>query len=205
MKKLPFLLSTISASMVLLTACNSGTTNNYYTSGCSLPTFTPEVGIALIESWGQSLQTYSASNYPGGDTYVSAGYFTMSNYLPGATLLPTFSSEYKSGTQEIYGYFTHFLQLNPIMTIPESSEASYASIGCGMGGANGYYDFLTTDPTTQQESIIHARFSFLFEYIATSTSEEVIVESGPETGTELMQINPPGWYVLSQHSSAVPQ
>ncbi len=199
------LLLTASA-LFILTACNGGTTNNYTNNtivDCQLPTFTPEIGSYLLTQWGNSVQAYSPANYSGGDVYVSAGYFAMTNYIPDAVLLPTVSSIQREGTQELYEYFTHFLALNPVMSIPNAESNVFEQLGCGYGGGNGYYDFVT-NPGTLSESTVHARFTFVYKYESQPFTESFTVESGASVGQIKAQTNAPGWYILGQHSSILP-
>lgn len=195
------------SGLVILAGCNGGTTNNYTNNtivDCYLPTFTPAIGSYLLTQWGKSVQNYSPNNFSGGDVYVGAGYFTMSNYTSDATLLPTVSSVQREGTQELYNYFTHFLALNPVMSIPNAESNVFVQLGCGYGGGNGYYDFVVTNPDTQVESTVHARFTFLYKYESQPFTESFTVESGASIGQVKTQTNAPGWYVWAQHSSALP-
>ena len=195
------LLVLLSASLIV--GCNSGTTNNYNTTivDCQLPTFNESIGNYMLQKWGASAEQYGTNNFA--DEYVGAGYFTMSNYTPDAVLLPTVSATQREGTQEIYSYFTHFLILNPIMSLPNPESNVFAALGCGYGGANGYYDFVT-NPNTAQESIVHARFTFIYKYESQPFSETVIIESGNNIGNVMTQTNSPGWYIWAQHSSTLP-
>ena len=191
------------SGLVILVGCNSGTTNNNTIVDCQLPTFTPEIGSSLLTQWGKNVQAYSPANYSGGDVYVSAGYFTMTNYTPDAILLPTVSSTQREGTQELYNYFTHFLALNPVMSIPNAESNIFEELGCGYGGGSGYYDFVT-NPGTQSESTVHARFTFIYKYESQPFTESFLVESGANVGQVKSQTNAPGWYVDTQHSSILP-
>jgi hypothetical protein len=200
-----FLLALIIASTLALSACNGSTTNNYNTTiiECQLPTFTESIGNYMLSKWENSVQYFSPStnNYP--DVYIGSGYFTMSNYTPDAILLPTVSAEQRDGTQAIYNYFTHFLELNPIMSLPNPESNVFAALGCGYGGANGYYDFVTSQGTPQ-ESTVHARFTFIYQYESQPFTETFIVGSGSSIGQIKTQTNSPGWYIWAQHSSTLP-
>lgn len=188
---------------LILTACNGGsTTNNYNTiADCQLPAFNSHVGADLLNAWGVGLQTYNAAN--NADVEVSAGYFTMSFYTPDAILLPTVSYIQRYGTQEVYDYFTHFLANNPVMTLPNTESNIFVPLGCGYGGADGYYNF-TLNPDTPQESAVSARFTFIYKFESQSFTEQFTVADGPDAGRVITQTNLPGWYVLSQQSSALP-
>lgn len=197
-------ITTTIGTALLLTACGAGTTttvNNNATPTCYAPTFTNSDAIALLSNWGQGLQTYSAANNP--SVFVSAGFFTMKYYTPDAVLVPTVSAINREGTQEIYDYFTGFLAINPIMSIPNPESNIAMPFDCGVGVYSGYYDF-RTNPNTPQESTVHARFTFVYEYVPASFFESFVVESGPESGTSYTQQNAPGWYIYTQHSSALP-
>ena len=190
------------SSASLLVGCNGGTTNNYNTIvGCQLPIFNKGIGNSMLQKWGASVKQYGSNNYS--DIYIGAGYFTMDNYTSDAILLPTVSAIQREGTQEIYDYFTNFLVLNPIMSLPAPESNVFASLGCGYGGASGYYDFIT-NPGTAQESIVHARFTFIYKYESQPFNEAFIVEFGSQMGQTISQTNAPGWYVWAQHSSALP-
>ncbi len=200
-----FLLLLISTALV---ACNGGsTTNNSYYSNdsCSLPTFNEATGQKLLSSWNDGLQMYNANTYGYSGVESSAAYFTMSYYAPDAVLLPTVSYVQRSGTQEIYNYFTHFLLKNPQMSLPQPDSIVFAPLGCGYGGADGYYDFRITDPDTLVESTVHARFTFIYKYESQSFAESVNIEAGSMAGQTVTQTNLPGWYVYVQQSSMLPE
>lgn len=188
---------------MLLVNCGSGSTTVVNTTvvQCDLPTFTPQIGQSLLNSWGAGLQTYNAANNP--DINVSAGYFTMSFYMPNATLLPTVSQVQRDDTQAIYNYFVEFLAKNPVMSLPKPESTVFSPLGCGAGAADGYYNFVV-NPGTSQESTVNARFTFVYTYESQPFSEQVVVESGASVGQTLTQTNAPGWYIMIQQSSVLP-
>lgn len=205
LKKRNLSLLLLLAAPLLTIGCNGGTTNNYYNNtvvDCQLPTFNESIGNYMLQKWGSSAIEYGTNNYP--DQYTGAAYFTMNNYTPDAVLLPTVSDIQKVGTQRIYNYFTKFLQLNPVMSLPNPESNVFSAFGCGYGGANGYYNFII-NPNTPQESSVQARFTFIYKYESQPFSESVVVSGGPQVGTIITQINPPGWYIWTQNSSALPQ
>lgn len=79
-------------------------------------------------------------------------------------------------------YFEHFLLKSPhLATGSPYNTAIYSS--CGIGVANGDYDFNFTGQKTA-----HARYTFVYEYI-----------KKPEGNQK------PGWYIISHHSSVQPE
>ena len=171
---------------------------------CDLPTFTPQVGQQLLNTWGDNLVKYVTDPSFGG-LYIAAGYFTMSNYTEDAVLLPTVSYVQRQGTQELYDYFVHFLANRPVMSLPNNGESTvFAQLGCGYGSADGYYDFQITNPETESVSIVNARFSFVYKYESQQIFESFMVESGPAVGQIFRQLNKPAWYIWSQQSSVLP-
>lgn len=204
MKKL--ILAIIPLVGVGLTACGSGggtTTNNYYPDDCNAPTFNSTTGQQLLDSWGEGLQTYNANTYGDIGVESSAAFFTMSYYAPEAVLLPTVSFIQREGTQEIYDYFTHFLAKNPVMSLPNLESNVFMQLGCGYGGASGYYNFVV-NPGTVNESTVNARFTFVYKYESQTFNESAVIESGPMTGQTVSQTNLPGWYIDTQQSSILP-
>ena len=203
MKKL--ILAIIPLVGVGLTACGSGgtTTNNYYPDDCNAPTFNSTTGQQLLNSWGEGLQTYNAEVYGDIGVESSAAFFTMSFYVPEAVLLPTVSFVQREGTQEIYNYFTHFLAKNPVMSLPNLESNVFMQLGCGYGGASGYYNFVVY-PGTINESTVNARFTFIYKYESQTFNESVVIESGPMAGQTVSQTNLPGWYIDTQQSSILP-
>lgn len=89
------------------------------------------------------------------------------------------------------------------MSLPNVESNVFASLGCGYGGASGYYDFVVY-PVTVNESTVHARFTFIYKYESQTFDESVLIESGPMTGQTVTQTNLPGWYIYTQQSSILP-
>ena len=89
------------------------------------------------------------------------------------------------------------------MSIPNTESNIFEELGCGYGGGSGYYDFVT-NPGTQSESTVHARFTFVYKYESQPFTESFLVESGANVGQVKSQTNAPGWYVDTQHSSILP-
>lgn len=89
------------------------------------------------------------------------------------------------------------------MSLPNIESNIATQFACGFGGYNGYYDFMT-NPGTVQQATVHARFSFVYEYISSDFVESFTVESGTESGVINLQNNQPGWYIYSQQSSILP-
>lgn len=203
MKNLNFKSLTLCLTMIAgLSACNSGTTT--VISGCNAPKFTPQLGATLLNNWGNQVQKWSTTSENNSDIYINAGYFTMSNYVSDAILVPTVSNVQRDGTNEIYDYFTHFLAKKPIITLPNTESNVFQELDCGYGTGSGYYDFDLTDPDTGLHSKVAARFTFIYKYEPATFAESFVVESGMSTGTQFGQSNTRGWYISTQNSAVLP-
>lgn len=116
-----------------------------------------------FEKWNNALLTREAKN-------------VALLYTEEASFLPTVSPEFKTGSVEAEGYFTHFLEKNPKGEIVKDrvqqiSEKSYLH--------SGLYNFELGPDENRQ--IVEARFTFLWE----------ISESGD-------------WMIAHHHSSVKP-
>lgn len=180
------------------TIVNKSTTE---TNSCNIPSFNQQTAEKQLVKWGNGLKLYSVSSNP--DKYLGAGYFAMTYYAPDAILQPTVSQTQRSGTQELYDYFTHFVTTNPIMSIPSVESNAATTLGCGYGSYAGNYDFTKYSGTAKEQSV-SARFTFIYKYMETSFTTSFTVESGPQKGKVITQTNQPGWYVYKQQSSILP-
>lgn len=187
----------------VLSSCSSTRINSRQKCECDAPVFDKETAINLLDAWGHGAVKYRAfaTNV---DPYKVAGQFTMTYYTPEATLLPTVSPVQREGTQEIYDYFVGFLSNNPEMNIAYPEHMMAYQLGCGFGSAAGYYDFKLTNHATNQTSIAHARFTFVYEYKSEPFETFFEVESGIDKGKIIKQTNPAGWYIDQQQSSLLP-
>jgi hypothetical protein len=189
-----------------LSGCNTGSTAaNSGTCPVNAPLFSAEVGTQLINAWGDSVlyfSPYGAGGYT--DSYVGAAYFTGAAYFPNAVLLPTVSSVTRSGSQEIYNYFTKFLAHGPQMinnpAAPKSGGPFVTAAGCGYGVISGYYNFTYLDGSPETT----ARYTFQFQYATTANNVLIQVESGIKAGTIININQPSGWYVMLQNSGKLP-
>lgn len=100
-------------------------------------------------------------------------------YAPDAVLLSTLSGDVKDTPEEIRGYFADtFLPNRPQGEITESYIAVERP---GLATHTGLYDFTVTDPATGQQSVVPARFTYVYSQ------------------------QPDGrWLISSHHSSKVP-
>ncbi|MBP9741823.1 MAG: hypothetical protein KBD37_00525 [Burkholderiales bacterium] len=200
-------------SGALLTGCNSGGTSaSENTSLCPVtaPMFTTAVGEQILSTWATNAYAYSpygnatcVSNgvtYNCTDPYIGAAFFTGVGYTADAVLLPTLSANILIGSQQLYGYFTGFLAHGPIATLIESSGPYETLAGCGYGVMSGYYDFAFSDGTPSA----NARYSFQFNYVSTTQYVPITVESGSESGLQLIITQSPGWYIELQNSAQLP-
>ncbi len=214
MRKLSTLNLVSIASVVLVSGCNSGgTSNSDNTSLCPVtaPMFTTSIGNQILTQWASNAYAYSpygsgscVSNgvtYDCTDPYIGAAFFTGIEYTPDAVLMPTLSSTTRIGLQEIYDYFTGFLAHGPMATPVEESGPYETLAGCGYGVMSGYYDFTFSDGTAPA----HARYTFQFQYLADTNLVPIIVESGSESGTQLLITQSPGWYIELQNSAQMPE
>lgn len=187
-----------------LYACNNVGSNTNLNNSCpvSAPMFTKELGIQLINNWGDKLYYYSPygdSDYT--DVYVGAAYFTAVSYTVDAVLLPTVNSIIRDTPQSIYNYFTSFLAKGPMMTsVFESGLPFITYANCGIGVISGYYNFTYANGYAET----NARYTFQFVYEPIPHNITITVESGSQAGQSLEIYQPEGWYIMSQHSSVLP-
>lgn len=190
-----------------LYSCNSGVGygQDQYVCPINAPLFSTAIGTTLINQWGVNALFYSPYGGAGyTDSYVGAAYFTGTEYVSNAVLLPTVSPITRSGSQEIYDYFTKFLAHGPQMTnnpgTPESGGPFISLAGCGYGVISGYYNFTYQDgtPTTT------ARYTFQFQYQSIESNISIVVESGSKYGDIITVKQPIGWYIKLQNSGKLP-
>ena len=188
-------------------ACNSGGNSNQVQPTCPInaPLFSTEVGTMLINQWGTNAFFYSPYGSAGyTDPYLGAAYFTGTEYTSSAILLPTVSPITRSGSQEIYDYFTKFLAHGPQMInnpITRESGGPFISLaGCGYGVISGYYNFTYQDGTPETM----ARYTFQFQYQSIESNVSIIIKSGTESGSIITVKQPIGWYVKLQNSAKLP-
>lgn len=194
-------------TLVGLYACNSGGTSNQGQPICPInaPLFSTEIGTNLINQWGINVFSYSPYGSAGyTDPFIGAAYFTGTEYVSNAVLLPTVSPITRSGSQEIYDYFTKFLAHGPQMTnnpgTPESGGPFISLAGCGYGVISGYYNFTYQDGTPETT----ARYTFQFQYQPIESNVSIVVGSGTESGAIINVKQPIGWYVKLQNSAKLP-
>lgn len=192
-------------SLFGLYACNAGGTATPSSCPTNAPMFSSELGEHLINKWGESAIFYSpygASGYA--DPYIGAAYFTGIKYTNDAVLLPTVSPVTRSGSQEIYDYFTKFLAHGPQMVnnpkSPESGGPFITQASCGYGVQSGYYNFTYRDGTTSTT----ARYTFQFQYQPTPSTVSITIESGSMFESKITIIQPVGWYIKLQNSAKLP-
>lgn len=102
---------------------------------------------ALFDTWNAALAT--------GDAQTVADL-----YADDAVLLSTLSADVKDTPEEVRGYFADtFLPNSPQGEITESYIAVERA---GIATHTGLYDFSVTDPATGAESIVPARFTFVY-------------------------------------------
>jgi hypothetical protein len=185
----------------ILISCSVGSnTYNYNYCSSDHPLYTESIALSLINGWGDGLQKYAESEPT---VYNTAVNFTVSYYQPDSVLLGTlFSGEsdaVRYGTQRIYEYFAEFLTKYPQMTL---ETYNVNPLGCGAGASSGLYSF-TLNQGKPTQSVIHARYTFLFEYIPRDVTEYVKIIGGDESGKTVVKISKKGWYINTLHSTKV--
>lgn len=206
------------ACIAVLTGCNAGSGSSSSSSTCpaNAPLFTVAIGNQILESWGMNAQYYSPYEsaatcisagvpYNCQDPYVGAAFFTGIEYLYDvAVLMPTVSPDTRVGSQEIYNYFTTFLATGPVMTnnpgVPESGGPYDTLAGCGYGVMSGYYNFAFQNGSESA----NARYTFQFQYNAESQLAQITIESGTDSGVQILVNQGPGWYIYLQNSAVLP-
>lgn len=164
------------------------------------PLLTQESAEQLLNKWSNNLIKYNHESTK--NTEISAATFTALGYDKDAILLPTVNPITRSDSQQIYDYFEDFLEKNPIMLLPENPHLTTSR--CGYGMINGYYNFKIY-PKTHKETMVGARYTIAFLYHDKTETISIAIESNDKVQTIKNFTQPVGWYIVTQHSSVLPE
>lgn len=81
-------------------------------------------------------------------------------FASNGTLLPTVSNRYRTDRAGIRDYFVSFLANRPSAVVADSRTV----LGCNMAIRTGNWNVTLTNPQTGAQSVVGARFSFVYTY-----------------------------------------